>query len=159
EAVHAGLGGGVVGLPVLALLAVDRAGLHDAAPLALAHAFDHRAGDVVAGVEVGGDDVGPLLGSHLVEGGVAGDAGVVDQDLDGAECLFDPAHHGFGLIGRRHVALDQGEVEAFRLHRLLPGARLLLAAVIGRDPVPGLGQALADGSADAAGSPGNQRNP
>src|SRR5690606_10813903 len=60
EAVHAGLGRGVVGLAVLALQAVDRADLDDPAPFALAHALDHRAGDVEAGIEVGVDHVRPL---------------------------------------------------------------------------------------------------
>src|SRR3546814_20158093 len=45
EAMHAGLGGGVVGMAVLALLAVDRTDLDDPAPLSFAHAFHHRAGD------------------------------------------------------------------------------------------------------------------
>src|SRR5690606_27287566 len=53
EAMHAGLGRRVVGLAVLALLAVDGADLHDAAPLALAHPVYHRPGDVEHRVEVG----------------------------------------------------------------------------------------------------------
>ena len=89
EAVHAGLRGGVVGLAVLALEAVDRTDLHDPAPLARAHALYHRTGDVEAGVEVGADDLVPLHRRHAMERGVARDAGVVDQDLDRAELVFD----------------------------------------------------------------------
>ena len=44
EADVAGLGGGIIGLAHLALLAVDRGDVDDAAELALAHAFDHRRG-------------------------------------------------------------------------------------------------------------------
>src|SRR5690606_24184292 len=109
EAVHAGFRRRIVRLAVLALEPVDRADLDDAAPLALAHAFDHRTGDVEHRVEVGVDDIAPLPGRHLVEGAVAGDAGVVDKDVDGAERPLDFAHHGLCLVGRGHVALDQGE--------------------------------------------------
>src|SRR5690606_39484421 len=103
EAVHAGLGRGVVGLAVLALLAVDGTDLHDPAPLAVAHAVDHRAGDVEHRVEVGVDHVLPLFGGHLVEGAVAGDAGVVDQDVDRAQRLLDLTHHRFGVPGAGDV--------------------------------------------------------
>src|SRR3546814_2479753 len=108
---HAGLGGGVVGLAVLALLAVDRTDLDDPAPLAFAHAFDHRAGDVEHRVEVGVDDLLPLLRAHLVEGAVAGDAGVVDQDVDRAELLPDLAHHRHGVLGRGTVPLGKRSAE------------------------------------------------
>ena len=40
-------------------------------------------------VEVGVDDLLPLLRRHLVEHGVAGDAGVVDQHVDRAELGLD----------------------------------------------------------------------
>ena len=43
EADVAGLGGGIVGLAHLALLAVDRGDVDDAAEAALAHAVDDRA--------------------------------------------------------------------------------------------------------------------
>ncbi len=46
EADHAGLGGGVVGLAHLALLAVDRRDRDDAAEPALAHAVDRAAAHV-----------------------------------------------------------------------------------------------------------------
>src|SRR3546814_873068 len=139
EAVHAGLGGGVVGLAVLALLAVDRADLDDPAPLAFAHAFDHRAGHVEHRVEVGVDDLLPLLRAHLVEGAVAGDAGVVDQDVDRAELLLDLAHHRLGVLGRGNVTLGKREVEAVGLHPGLPVARPFLVGVFGRAPVPAAG--------------------
>jgi hypothetical protein len=89
EAVDAGLGGGVVDLAVLAGLAVDGADVDDAPEAALAHASMHRVSTVEAGAEVGVDDLVPLLVGHLVHGAVAGDAGVVDQDVDRPEVLLD----------------------------------------------------------------------
>src|SRR5690606_17917735 len=84
ETVDTGLGGGVVHLAVLAGLAVEGADVDDAAEAALAHAVDHRAAHVEAGAEVGVDHRLPAVRAHAVKGGVAGDAGVVDEDVDGA---------------------------------------------------------------------------
>ena len=89
EADVAGLGGGVVHLAELALLAVDRGDLDDAAELARAHALDHRARHVEHRTEVGIDDRGPLFGRHLVERGIPGDAGIVDEDVDRPEIGLD----------------------------------------------------------------------
>src|SRR6185312_3976594 len=150
EAVHAGLGGGVVGLAVLALLAVDRADLHDAAPLAVAHALDHRAGDVEAGVEVGVHHLGPLLVAHLVEGGVAGDAGVVDEDFHRTALRFDRLDHRRAGGGIGDVAGDHAHLDAVGGHRLAPGLGLFRVAVVGGDPVPLPGEVAHDRAADAA---------
>ena len=109
----AGLGGGIVGLAHLALLAVDRGDVDDAAELALAHAFDHRPGHVEQRVEVGVDHRAPLLRRHAVEHGVAGDAGIVDQHLDRAEIgldLLEPG--GAGLVGRHVPLVDVMPVSA-----------------------------------------------
>src|SRR3546814_1695142 len=94
---HAGLGGGVVGLSLLALLAVDRTDLDDPAPLAFAHAFDHRAGDVEHRVEVGVDDFLPLLRGHLVEGAVAGDAGRSEEHTSELQSLMRISYAVFCL--------------------------------------------------------------
>ena len=67
-------------------------------PLLLAHAVDDRARHVVAGVEAGVDHFLPLQRGHLVEGGVAGDAGVVDQDVHRPER---------SAILRHHMAADE----------------------------------------------------
>src|SRR5580700_6085662 len=82
EAVDAGLGGRVVGLPKLAALAVHRGDVDDAPPAALDHTVDHLLGDVKQRVEVGLDDRVPCLVGHLLERAVAGNAGVVDEDVD-----------------------------------------------------------------------------
>ncbi len=156
EAMHAGLGRGVIGLPVLALEAVDRADLDDPAPAALAHALDHRAGDVEHRVEIGVDDLVPLLGGHAVERGVAGDAGVVDQDFHRPQRRLDLADEGARVLGRGHVALEQGNLVALRLHALLPGARLFFVAIVAGNPMALVGQAFADGGTDAAGAAGDQ---
>ncbi|KAF4531324.1 hypothetical protein B566_EDAN019431, partial [Ephemera danica] len=86
EAVHAGLGGGIVRLPGLALFAVHRRDLDDAAEALFHHARHHLLGDVEHAVEVGVDDRVPVVRRHLQEHAVAGDAGVVHQHVDRAVC-------------------------------------------------------------------------
>src|SRR6185437_13378327 len=150
EAVHAGLGGSVVGLAVLALLAVDRTDLHDAAPLARAHAFDHRTGNVEACVQIGVHHVRPLLVAHLVEGGVAGDARVVDENFHRTVLGLDrpDQRRAGGRVG--DVAGHHAHLDAFGSHRLAPGLGLVRVAVVGGDPVPLPGEVAHDRAADAA---------
>ena len=92
EAELAGFGGGIVHLAELALLAVDRRDIDDAAELALAHALDHVAAHVEQRIEIGVDHRRPLLGLHPMQLRIAGDAGIVDQHVDRSEIghdLFD----------------------------------------------------------------------
>src|SRR5512140_2622995 len=89
---------------------------------------------------------------HLLEHGVARDAGIVDQHLDRAD-----------LVRNADNALLAGDVVAdvpFE-HRdlgfLLEGlSGLVIAAVIGGDIVASLLQRLADGGADTARSSGDE---
>src|SRR3546814_18548503 len=92
----------------------------DLAPLAFAHAFDHRAGHVEHRVEVAVDDLLPLLRPHLVEGAVAGDAGVVDQDVDRAHLLLDLAHPRLGALPPGTLPLVTLALAPFSLHPCLP---------------------------------------
>src|SRR5580693_3065521 len=116
EAVDAGLGRRIVGLPELATLPVDRGNVDDASPATLDHAVDHLLGDVKEGVEVGLDDGVPCLVGHLLEGAVARDTGIVDQDIDGSH--LGP-HRLEGTLGRvpiRDVALGGVDVELLGAH-------------------------------------------
>ena len=123
EADVAGLGGGVVDLAHLALLAVDRGDHDDAAEGAGAHALDHRTGDREHRVEVGLDDRLPFLEGHLVERAVAGDAGIVHQDVDGTELGLDGLDAGLAGSKIADVELEDGNA----------GLGLeLLGAVVGR---------------------------
>ncbi len=57
-------------------------------------------GHVEEGGEIGADDVIPLLGCHLVEHGVTGDAGIVHQHLDGSQIFrhfFQAGGAGLGV--------------------------------------------------------------
>ena len=146
EAVDAGLGRRVVHLAVLAGLAVDRADVHDAPELALAHALDDVAAHVEAAGQVGADDLVPGIEAHLVQRAVPGDAGVVHQHLDRAEVLLD-------ALDALATRLEIADVEAEGRD---PGAVLECLGAIGAAHVIGCHtvarrrQRLGDGAADAA---------
>jgi hypothetical protein len=63
-------------------------------PIALAHALDHLPAHVEQRAEIGVDHRSPLLRHHAMKLGVAGDAGIVDQDLDRAELGLNLLHAG-----------------------------------------------------------------
>src|SRR5690606_17432685 len=84
-----GLGGGVVGLPELPLLAVHRTDVDDTPPLAFDHVFDNLFGNVEETVQVGIDDSTPVIQGHFTKYRVAGNAGVVHQHVDRAMLGLD----------------------------------------------------------------------
>src|SRR6478736_3047474 len=73
EAVHAGLGGGVVGLAERALGAIHRSDVDHATPVALDHPVGDLLGHVEQAVEVRAHDRVPAGLVHLLEGHVARD--------------------------------------------------------------------------------------
>ena len=108
EADVAGLSGRIIDLAELALLAVDRGDVDDAAKFAGAHALDHLTCHVEQRAEIGVDDRIPLIDRHLVERAVLGDAGIVDQHLDRTDLGLD-LFHAFGAgLERRHIPFVNG---------------------------------------------------
>ena len=155
EADHAGFGRAVIGEAELALLAVDRGDVDDAAEAPLAHAVDHRPGHVEQRVEIGADHLLPLLVRHLLEHGVARDAGIVDQHLDRADLVLDIDDALLAGDIVAHVPFKDRDL-GFLLEGL---GGVVVAAVIGGDLVAGLLQSLANGGADAARSTRDQSHP
>ena len=146
EADVAGLGGGIVDLADLALLAVDRGDGDDAAELAVAHAAPHRMGHVEDADRLVSMTSFHCSARHLVEHGVAGDAGIVDQHVDRAEIGLDLADAGgAGIVvgDRPFVDRDAG----LRLEFL---RRLVIAGIVRGDAIAGLLQRDRDRRADAA---------
>ena len=107
-------------------------------------------------LEVDVHDQVPVLLGHLEEQVVAGDAGVVDQDVDPAELVDDALHRGLRGGGVDDVAADAdragtvGEVEAARG---VGGGGLV--EVEDRDRGALAGEALGDAEADASGCSGD----
>ena len=98
----------------------------------------------------------PLFRAHPVEGGVAGDAGVVDQDLHRPQPGLNGLDQRAAAVRVGHVAFEQCDVIALAAHGLLPLLRLFGVAVVGGDAVPLIDEALADGGTNAAGTTGDQ---
>ena len=105
---HAGLGGRVVGGVGVAFLAGDRGDVDDAPVVLRDHAGHDRARADEGAVEVDAHHLAPFLDLGLPGLGVdAGDAGVVDEDIDASEAL-DGGVAGLGdRGGLRHVAGDR----------------------------------------------------
>ncbi|MNZ68314.1 hypothetical protein D3C78_865790 [compost metagenome] len=155
----AGLGCRVVGLAELAALAVDRRDVDDAAPAALDHRVDYLLGGVEQAVEVGGNHRAPVLGSHLLERGIAGDTGVVDQHVDLADILAHLGEGAHGVIPVGDVAGQAVKFETVLLLLLQPGilARGLRAATNHHDEAVTV-KAPADRRADATHATSYQSN-
>mmetsp|Transcript_15393 Transcript_15393/g.38709 ORF Transcript_15393/g.38709 Transcript_15393/m.38709 type:complete len:253 (-) Transcript_15393:429-1187(-) len=108
EAVHAGLGGGVVGLPGVAHGADDGGDRDDAAPPRLGHVLEDSLGHAEDGVKVCVDDIIPILVLHAQHQRVLGDASVVDQDVNLAVRCLDLVQH----------LLHVGRIDDVQLHAL-----------------------------------------
>ena len=105
-------------------------------------------------IEVGADDGGPLIEGHLVEHAVAGDAGIVDENVDGAELGFDRADARLAGSGIGDVELE--DRDAGLGFELVGG--FVIAAVIGGNLVARFLQGLRNRGTDAAGAAGDQCN-
>jgi hypothetical protein len=108
-------------------------------------------------LQVGALDLVPERLVHLEEvlDRTERDAGVVDEDVDGAESLDAAVERVLHLVARRDVAAD-GERGVAKLLRRRDGARLV---DVGDDDRRALGDvAPRDGPADALPCAGHQRN-
>lgn len=87
EADHGELGGRVVGLAKVTEQTGSGGGVDDATELLLAEVGPGGAGGLVGALDVDLEDEVPVLILHVLEGDVAEDTGVVDEDVDAAELL------------------------------------------------------------------------
>lgn len=94
------LGRGVVRLPGVAHQAGDRAYVDDPPAFRARHLPADRLAGVERALEVDGKHAVEVLLGHLQQQLVAGDACVVDEDVDAAEVLADPAE---GFLDERKV--------------------------------------------------------
>jgi hypothetical protein len=133
----------------VAFLARHRGDVDDPAVLVGDHLRHDRAAHQVGRDQVDLDDATPDVGRELPGGGVAaGDAGVVDQDVDLAMRLGDAFGRGgdVGLAGQ----LDHVGADAAGLAELALGLGELLAVRVPQGDRGARGEhALGDGVADA----------
>ena len=99
-----------------------------------------------------------FLHLHLMHGDALDDAGVVDQNVNGAQLLPDVGHHLPDAVLVRHIADIALRVDA---QRFIIAERLLqmgLAATIESQSCASLGQCLADGKANAVAAARHKRH-
>ena len=115
---------------------------------------------MVYAVEVRAQHRRPLVVRHLEEQPLAGDAGVVDEDVEAARALDDRVDQTGRLRTVAHVGLVHEGMPAVRLDRAerVLGA-LVLLAVVDADGRARARQPLRDRAADAARGTRDQRNP
>ena len=106
ETEYAGFGGGVVGADDAAVLCGDGRETDDAAPAGGAHGGEDALGDEEDGGEVYAEIFVPDFFGDLVGGDDFADAGVVDEDADGAELGFGCGDEAVYVGREGDVGLD-----------------------------------------------------
>ena len=104
EGDEGGFAGRVVGLAGVADEAADGGDVDDATVAGFHHGADDGAGKEEGGAEVGVEDALPVFVAHAQEECVAGDAGVVDENVDFLKFLEDGFGEGLGGFGVGDVA-------------------------------------------------------
>ena len=101
----------VIGLAAIAQRR-DRGQVDDAAPVALDHLALRGARAQKRAPQMHRGDRVPILVGHLVDQIVAGDAGIVDEDVERAEPLGDLLDHRLDLGGYRDIGLEADRRDA-----------------------------------------------
>src|SRR5882762_14193 len=149
EADEAGFRGDVIGLPRVTAFGDDGRDVDDAAGASFHHRRQHLLDADVRAGEIGSDDRVPVVGLHAHGQAVAGDGGVVDEDIDFSEFFEDGFKAGLDLIdigdvhfdGERFAALDDDFLNKF-------GEFLFIASGDGNFG-PGFGERVRRVAADA----------
>lgn len=130
---------------------MHRGEIDDAATTALLHAWDAAPGSQKEPAQIDGDDPIPFVVTGVHQQLIAGNSGVVDQDIDAAECangLVDQPVH-VGCEG--NIAVDKSGIPASCGHHLSNLCSARIVDVGNRDVCTGSCEALGDGAADALG--------
>src|SRR5690606_3996329 len=117
----------------------------DPPPAAVFHPAEAGLGHVEAAAEVDPQYLGPVVVGHLEQGAVAGDTGIVHQDVGRADFLLD-------LSAAREAGLVVADVPLVGPDPGLGGegaGPFLVAGVVGRHGYALVAQGLANGPADS----------
>lgn len=128
----------------------------DATSAALDHSGEHEPGAEEGAPEVGLEDFEEFGGGDVLgEGARAGGAGVVDEDVDGAEGASDVAQHGFDGAGVGDVGADGEGVAAGVLDVVGYGLDVGFGAGADGDAGAAAAELEGDGAADAGAGAGD----
>src|SRR5882724_11414064 len=137
----------------VAFLAGDRGDVDDASVILLDHRWYDRLATDEGPVEIDAQDLAPFLEvgfpHRLVD---SGDTGVVDEDVDLAECRQRGVSRFLNRGRIRHVDLERRDAAADFLGCLF-GERLVM--IPDRDPGTGGDEALGDGAPKTLGAAGD----
>jgi hypothetical protein len=133
-------------------------------PAVVAQHFGAELGAVEDAVEVGLEDAVPLGGAHLLDGAVAEDAGVVDEDVEASGRVHDALHEGLDRLVAADVGVEDvdGDVVAAQAcgHLLGVAAVDAVGVVEEVDDAGGAGggEGLDDGRPHAARAAGDENH-
>src|SRR5207244_10505671 len=145
--------------PDVAGLPDDRRDVDDPAGAALEHVLQRRLRHEERAGEVDAEDLVPVLVGHLQNRLVAGDPGVVDEDVQPPVVVDDLLDGPPAVLRGAHVALMDAGADAVLRELVLERLRTLaVAAVAGGDRGPLHREALADRGADATRPAGDHRD-
>ncbi|MNX92911.1 hypothetical protein D3C86_1250730 [compost metagenome] len=145
---------GIVHLPELGSLTIDRRDINNTAILLTNHRIDNLAATVKYTGKVCGNDFMPLVGRHLAKCPIAGNACIIDQDIYGTMICFNSTYHLPYFLVAAYVCFVQLKIITFSGHFLFPGFSLFFRAVIGANDITIITQAFTDMRSQSAGSPG-----
>ena len=120
------------------------------------HAGHHRADGMERRRQVDANDGVPLLDRELLDRRDVLDAGIVDEDVDGAEIPLGLGHHLRDLARAQHVGRIESDAGAVR-RTGLDGGRIVgrRAEAVEHDIGACRGERLGDAEADAGGRAGD----
>jgi hypothetical protein len=152
------LGGRVVGLAAIAQRR-HRRQVDDPPPIALDHLALRRPRAQKGALQMHRDDRVPIVVGHLVDQIVAGDAGVVDEDVERAEAQRDLLDQALDFVGDGDIGLEAERLDPIARgdlcrHRL-GGVKIEIAQ---RHRSAVLGQPFGGRRADPARPAGDQRD-
>src|SRR5262245_8163294 len=159
----AGLGGGVVALSVEWKQSRNRRHTNDAP--AVAQYLDAVFAAMEDAVEIRLNDAAPVVESHLADGPIAQNTGVVDENVQPAASVLDLTHQSFNLARFAHVGAENVNRRAGPLQLLVKRERITLVGAVRVVPElqnaggASFREALEDGRADAARTAGDQGHP
>ena len=124
----------------------------------LQHGPEKRLGEQKRAGEVGREHVVPVGALHAHHEAVAGDAGVVDEDLDFAEAIEDGLGAGLDGVFAGHVEGEGSRLAAGRGDLRRHFGELGFVASRERDSCSGLCQLQRTGASNALAGSGDQRD-
>src|SRR3990167_1684479 len=118
EALKTRLGCRVVDLASIAHGTDDRTNINDAAPARLGHAAQHSLGQAVEAVQVGVNNIEPLVVFHPQHQIIAGNTGVINQNQRLAEVLLNMFQSRGNRLAVTHIQDQASALNAIRLEGL-----------------------------------------